>query len=117
MTKKNGFCLMRSAYSDDKDCISAFHCFGVIFSPYIPTDEGWLYLVGVMDLCGDKIVGISIDGDMTKDLVMSALKNAICHTKAADSCILHSDRGSQYCSMDYQALAKGEGTSERDPTA
>ncbi len=27
---------------------------------YIPTDEGWLYLAGVMDLCGDKIVGISI---------------------------------------------------------
>lgn len=25
---------------------------------YILTDEGWLYLAGVMDLCGDKIVGI-----------------------------------------------------------
>jgi len=33
---------------------------------YIPTDEGWLYLAGVMDLCGDKIVGISMDGRMTK---------------------------------------------------
>ena len=44
---------------------------------YIPTDEGWLYLAGVMELCGDKIVGISMDGRMTKDLVISALKDAI----------------------------------------
>ena len=46
-----------------------------------PTDEGWLYLAGVMDLCGDKIVGISMDGRMTKELVISALKDAISHTK------------------------------------
>ncbi len=44
---------------------------------YIPTEEGWLYLAGVMDLCGNKIVGVSMDGSMTKDLVISALKDAI----------------------------------------
>ena len=76
---------------------------------YIPTDEGWLYLAGVMDLCGDKIVGISMDGRMTKDLVISALKDAVRHTQSTEGCILHSDRGSQYCSLDYQALAKEHG--------
>lgn len=76
---------------------------------YIPTDEGWLYLAGVMDLCGDKIVGISMDGRMTKELVISALKDAISHTKTTAGCILHSDRGSQYCPLDYQALAKEYG--------
>ena len=76
---------------------------------YIPTDEGWLYLAGVMDLCGDKIVGMSMDGRMTKELVIAALKDAICQTKATEDCILHSDRGSQYCSLDYQALAKEHG--------
>ena len=76
---------------------------------YISTDEGWLYLAGVMDLCGDKIVGISMDGRMTKELVISALKDAISHTKTTAGCILHSDRGSQYCSLDYQALAKEHG--------
>ena len=25
---------------------------------YIPTKEGWLYLAGVMDLCGNKIMGV-----------------------------------------------------------
>lgn len=73
---------------------------------YIPTDEGWLYLAGVMDLCGNKIVGISMDGRMTKELVTAALQDAICHTQTTEGCILHSDRGSQYCSLDYQALAR-----------
>ena len=76
---------------------------------YIPTDEGWLYLAGVMDLCGDKIIGISMDERMTKELVISALKDAIRHTQNTEGCILHSDRGSQYCSLDYQELAKEYG--------
>ena len=28
---------------------------------YIPTDEGWLYLAGVMDLCGRKMIGVAMD--------------------------------------------------------
>lgn len=76
---------------------------------YIPTDEGWLYLAGVMDLCGDKIVGVSMGGRMTKELVIAALQDAICHTPVTEGCILHSDRGSQYCSQDYQSLAKEHG--------
>lgn len=76
---------------------------------YIPTEEGWLYLAGVMDLCGDKIVGVSMDGRMTKELVIAALKDAVSHTKTTSGCILHSDRGSQYCSQEYQKLAKEHG--------
>jgi putative transposase len=76
---------------------------------YIPTDEGWLYLAGIMDLCGDKMVGISMNGRMTKDLVIAALKDAVNHTECTEGCILHSDRGSQYCSLDYQALAGKHG--------
>lgn len=76
---------------------------------YIPTAEGWLYPAGVMDLCGDKIVGISMDGRMTKEPVISALKDAIRHTQTTEGCILHSDRGSRYCSLDYHAPAKEHG--------
>ena len=74
-----------------------------------PIVQAWLYPAGVMGLCGDKIVDISMDGRMTKELAMSALKEAICHTRATEGCILHSDRGSRYCSLDYQALAKEHG--------
>ena len=73
---------------------------------YIPTEEGWLYLAGVMDLCGNKIVGVSMDGRMTKELVISALKDAIRRTPFTEGCILHSDRGSQYCSWIIRHLQK-----------
>lgn len=71
---------------------------------YIPTDEGWLYLAGVMDLCGRKIVGVAMDSRMTKQLVMNALQDAVNHTDNIEGCILHSDRGSQYCSNAYQKM-------------
>lgn len=76
---------------------------------YIPTEEGWLYLAGVMDLCGQKIVGISMDGRMTKELVCNALQDAINRSATTQGCILHSDRGSQYCSGAYQEMAKKHG--------
>ena len=71
---------------------------------YIPTDEGWLYLAGVMDLCGRKMVGVAMGSRMTKQLVMDALQDAINHTNNIEGCILHSDRGSQYCSKAYQQM-------------
>lgn len=71
---------------------------------YVPTDEGWLYLAGVMDLCGRKMVGIAMDSRMTKQLVMDALQDAINHTDDIIGCILHSDCGSQYCSNAYQQM-------------
>jgi len=76
---------------------------------YIPTDEGWLYLAGVMDLCGRKMVGVAMDSRMTKNLVIAALQDAINHTRDVNGCILHSDRGSQYCSKDYNQMAKQHG--------
>jgi putative transposase len=76
---------------------------------YIPTEEGWLYLAGIMDLCGQKVVGISMDGRMTKELVCNALQDAINHSATTQGCILHSDRGSQYCSGAYQEMAKKHG--------
>jgi len=43
---------------------------------YIPTDEGWLYLASVMDLCTRKIVGFQMDERITKSLVTKALDQA-----------------------------------------
>lgn len=71
---------------------------------YIPTDEGWLYLAGVMDLCGRKMVWVAMDNRMTKKLVIAALQDAINHTTDIKNCILHSDRGSQYCSKTYTEM-------------
>jgi putative transposase len=71
---------------------------------YIPTREGWLYLAVVMDLYTRMIVGWSMDSRMTRELVMNALRMARFRRKPASGVLHHSDRGSQYCSHDYQAL-------------
>ena len=71
---------------------------------YSPTQEGWLYLAVVMDLYSRMIVGWSMDSRMTRELVLNALRMARFKRKPAAGLIHHSDRGSQYCSHDYQAL-------------
>lgn len=72
---------------------------------YIPTDEGWLYLAGVKDLFSKQIVGFSMAATMETSLVLSALKQAVSVHQAPSGLILHSDRGSQYCSHRYRRLA------------
>ncbi len=73
---------------------------------YIPTDEGWLYLAGILDLCGREIAGWAMGERMTKDLVIDCLKQARGRRGNPRGVLLHSDRGSQYCSREYQALLK-----------
>jgi len=70
---------------------------------YIGTDEGWLYLAGVLDLFGRELVGWSMDERMTKELVIAALRQAKLRRGNPKGVLAHSDRGSQYCSHDYQA--------------
>ena len=71
---------------------------------YIATDEGWLYLAGVMDLFGRVMVGFSMVKHMKKSLVIDALRQAIGRTGAGKGLIVHSDRGVQYASKEYQAI-------------
>ena len=71
---------------------------------YIPTDEGWLYLAGVIDLCSRKIVGWSMADHMKTELVSDALSMAIIHRQPGNGLLHHSDRGVQYASEDYQYL-------------
>lgn len=73
---------------------------------YIPTAEGWLYLAGVRDLFNGEIVGHAMSERMTKELVSKALFRAVVAKRPAAGLIHHSDRGSQYCSHDYQKLLK-----------
>ena len=73
---------------------------------YIQTDEGWLYLAGIMDLCGKEIVGWSMGSRMTKELVVDCFENVRRKRGSPKNVILHSDRGSQYCSNEYQKSLK-----------
>ncbi len=76
---------------------------------YIATKEGWLYLAVVMDLYSRNIIGWSMDKRMTDELVINALKMALFKRKIVSGLLLHSDRGSQYASHEYQAILKNYG--------
>ncbi len=60
---------------------------------YILMDEGRFCLAWVMDLCGDKTIGISVDRHMAKELVLSAPEDAIRHTQGTEDCIPHPGQG------------------------
>ena len=76
---------------------------------YIWTQEGWLYLAVVIDLYSRRVVGWAVSNRMKKDLAIRALKMAINLRQPPKGCIHHTDRGSQYCSHDYQKLLKQHG--------
>ncbi len=70
---------------------------------YIPTGEGWLYLVGHKDLCTGQIVGYAMGNRLTKKLVSQSLFRAVA-AKRPGGLLHHSDWGSQYCSYEYREL-------------
>jgi len=71
---------------------------------YIPTDEGWLYLAGVLDLYSRKIVGWAMSSLIDADLVEKALRMAYYQRQPAPGLLHHSDRGSQYASHQIRNL-------------
>lgn len=46
-------------------------------SPTFLINNGWQYLLGIMDLCGCKMVGVAIGKQITKQLVMDTPQDAI----------------------------------------
>ena len=76
---------------------------------YIWTAEGWLYLAVVLDVFSRRIVGWRMDKRMTDNLVITAFRNALVRRSPSPGLIFHSDRGSQYCSKEFQILVNGAG--------
>ena len=79
----------------------------------IATDEGWLFLAVVIDLFSRRVVGWSMQTDMRSSLVIDALEMAWYQRRPdlAAGLIFHSDRGSQYASLDFRAVLKKHGIS------
>lgn len=71
---------------------------------YLWTEEGWLYLAVVIDLFSRQVVGWSMSERMAADLACDALRMAIFRRKRPKNVMVHSDRGSQYCSHAYRQL-------------
>lgn len=76
---------------------------------YVWTREGWLYLAVILDLHSRRVIGWAVSNRMKRDLAIRALKMAVALRQPPKGCIHHTDRGSQYCSHDYQKLLRRHG--------
>jgi putative transposase len=74
---------------------------------YIETQESWLYLCVVIDLYSGVVVGWSMSHRQTTQLVVQAVLMALWQRSDKKPVILHSDRGCQFTSKEYQRFLKG----------
>ena len=72
---------------------------------YLPTREGWSYLVSVMDLFSRQVVGWAMGEHHDADLATSALDMAIRRACPPVGLILHSDRGSEFANAKFHGRA------------
>lgn len=73
---------------------------------YCATKQGWLYLATVIDLYSNKVIGYAMSDKIDKWLVVKALSNALRARGYPTGVIMHTDRGSVYCSKLYRNLIK-----------
>jgi transposase InsO family protein len=73
---------------------------------YIRVKQQWLYLAVVVDLYSRKVIGWAFGERINARLVCDALKAALFKRGYPSGVIVHTDRGSQYCSQAYQRLIK-----------
>jgi transposase InsO family protein len=74
---------------------------------YISTWEGWLYLATVIDIASRRVIGYAIADHLRTELAAAALANAVAARNPDPGVIFHADRGCQYTSAAFAALASG----------
>jgi len=93
---------IRRDFTTDASKINARWCGDIT---YIGTWEGWLYLATVIDIASRRVVGYALADHLRTELVSDALANAVAARDPAPGVIFHSDRGCQYTSAAFAALA------------
>ena len=76
---------------------------------YVRTDEGFLYLSLLTDMCSRKIVGFHAGDTLETEGCLNALAMALEQLPAGQAPVHHSDRGCQYCSHLYVGKAREHG--------
>jgi transposase InsO family protein len=70
---------------------------------YLRTDEGWLYLVVVLDAFSRRILGWAFSLTLETDFVIAALMMAIHRRgRCPEGIVIHSDRGVQFASARFR---------------
>ena len=73
---------------------------------YIWTEEGWLYLCIILDLFSRKVIGWCMSEWLKKEIVLSAINNAVLRRRPVEDVIFHSDQGVQYACNETVELLK-----------
>src|SRR5208283_1906223 len=74
---------------------------------HVETDEGWLYVAGVLDRCTRRCVGWAMGESLATTLPLAAWQMALTQQRPPPGLVHHSDRGVQYASQAYrQTLAQ-----------
>jgi putative transposase len=76
---------------------------------YIRLRDEFVYLAVVLDAFSRRVIGWALDRTMEDDLTLSALRMALSRRVVAPGLVHHSDRGSQYASLEYTNLLKEHG--------
>jgi transposase InsO family protein len=78
---------------------------------YLPTDEGWLFVASVLDVCTRMIVGWSIADHLRTELCTDAMAaaSATRGRRWFAGTVFHSDHGCQYTSTAFKACTKRMG--------
>jgi len=74
---------------------------------YIPTWEGWLFLATVLDCHTKAVVGWAMDDNYKTPLIGAAIDMAVRNHSVLPQAIFHSDRGSNYTSVEFAARLHG----------
>jgi len=74
---------------------------------YIPTWEGWLFLATVIDCHTKAVVGWAMDDNYKTPLISAAIDMAVRNHTISSGAIFHSDRGSNYTSVEFAAALAG----------
>ena len=69
---------------------------------YVPTEEGWLYLAGILDQYSRRLVGWAMSEHIDTKLILTAWDMALTQRQPPAGLVFHSDRGVQYASQDYR---------------
>jgi putative transposase len=69
---------------------------------YVATEEGWLYLAGILDLYSRRLTGWAMSEHIDTELILAAWGMALTHCQPPAGLVFHSDRGAQYASHDYR---------------
>jgi transposase InsO family protein len=93
---------IRRDFTADASKINARWCGDIT---YVGTWEGWLYLATVIDIASRRVVGYALADHLRTGLVLAALGNAVAARNPEPGVIFHADRGCQYTSADFAALA------------